>query len=175
MQGMPSLGSAAACGQLVTGTLYFPNLDVPLASADETLERTVSEAVDPTGLGWMGAEYLYLYRPGQASQIMADIVRTARRCSAKPISQGGGGASVAYREYLSTLRGMGDEAVEVNVHSAVFHSPPSLSGLFSASNWIVIRSGNVLLLTDEMGNLSTLDKYLTAATSAAWNAYVKGT
>jgi hypothetical protein len=58
--------------------------------------------------------------------------------------------------------------------SPVFHFPASMAGLFTASNWIVIRSGNVLLVTEEMGNLSRLDKYLTAATSTAWRLYENG-
>ena len=106
---------------------------------------------------------------------MADIVRTGDRCSAKPISlESGGGPSAPIREYVSKLDDMGNEAVEVYLDTPVFHSPASLSGLFTASDWIVSRSGNVLLLTNEMGNISTLNKYLSAVTSAAWQVYEKG-
>jgi hypothetical protein len=105
---------------------------------------------------------------------MAEIVTAADRCSGKPVSSGGGGVPVPFREYPSRLSGMGDEAVEINVRSPVFHSPPSMAGLFSTGSWIVIRSGNVLLVTDEMGSISTLDKYLTAVTATAWRTYEKG-
>jgi hypothetical protein len=142
----------------------FPCGD-PLTHA---LQKTVSAAVDPTGLGWQGSEFLYLYRPGQACQIMADIAQTAGRCSAKPISSGSGGSAVPFGNLCPSWREWADEALEINVHSPVPHDPASMSGLFTASNWIVIRSGNVLPLSDEMGNISTLDKYLTAATSVAW-------
>jgi hypothetical protein len=171
---MPPLGTPASCDGLLQGNSYFPFLKVPIADAAEGLKRPVSAAVDPTGLGWQGGEFLYLYRPGQASQIMTDIARTASRCAAKPISSGGGGPAVTFRENVSELPGMGDDALEVHVDSPVFHSPASLSGLYTASDWVVIRSGNVLLMTYEMGNISTLNKYLTAATSAAWHAYEKG-
>jgi hypothetical protein len=173
--GAPPLGSPASCEGLLQGTLYLPYYEVPIADANDELQRPVSAAVDPTELGWQGGEYLYLYRPGQASQIMTDIVRTASRCAAKPISVESAGTTVMFRENFSELPGMGDEALEVHMDSPVFHSPASLSGLYTASDWVVIRSGNVLLMTWESGNISTLNKYLTATTSAAWHAYEKGT
>jgi len=167
-------GAAISCDTIQIGFTEIPESAAPVAYAGELLEKAVSATVDPTQLGWQGGEFLYLYRPGQASRVMADIISAADRCSGKPVNDGSGGIAVPFREYPSRLSGMGDEAVEVNVHSPVFHFPASMAGLFTAGNWIVIRSGNVLLVTEEMGNISRLDKYLTAATSTAWRLYEKG-
>lgn len=166
---MPSPGTLPPCSSLEQSSFYFEYVKVPAASADEGLYKVASLAEDPTGTGWQGSEFLYLYRSGQASQIMTGLDRTAGRCAAAPITSGSGGSALTYRERVSTLRDMGDEALDVEVRTATFPS-----GVFVAADWIVIRSGNVLIVTDEMGNISTLDKYLTVATSAAWHAYEKG-
>jgi hypothetical protein len=131
----------------------------------------VGQVTKQTGFAWGGWDSVAVYRPGQAEQIMTELTRTAARC-ANVITKGtdGTGTVESTRTKLVTLHRMGDEALEVQARTTVA-APHTVS---VASDWILVRSGDYLLMVGEMGNPVSWNKYLLESAKAAWRKFQKG-
>jgi hypothetical protein len=142
----------------------------PVNEADVTLALAVGQVTKQTGFAWGAGDSVAVYRPGQAGQIMAELARTAARCaSAISKATDGTGSAESTRTHLVTLHGMGDEAFDVQARTTVA-APRTVT---VASDWILIRSGDYLLMVGEMGNPVSWNKYLLESAKAAWRKFRK--
>lgn len=89
--------------------------------------------------------------------------------------------TVVIRAHETPLAGLGDAAIDIQIRTTVHNEKQTLPGGLAvpadtgivSSDAIAIRSGNCLLVTWEMGNPLSWNKYLADATQAAWRAFRK--
>ncbi|HEX6520898.1 MAG TPA: hypothetical protein VF070_12945 [Streptosporangiaceae bacterium] len=170
----PSASPAPAqpsCSSLEVSSDFLGSTTPPVNEADGNLYLAVGQVTKQTGFPWEAWDSVAVYRPGQAGQIMAELARTAARC-ASVISKDtdGIGYVQSTRTHLLTLHGMGDEALDVQAR----HTLAAPRTVPFASDWILIRSGDYLLMVGELGNPVSWNKYLLATMKAAWHKFQKG-
>jgi hypothetical protein len=170
----PSASPAPAqpsCSDLEVQSLFLGSTPSPVNEAGGNLYLAVGQVTRQTGFPWEAWDSVAVYRPGQAGQIMAELARTAARC-ASVISKAtdGAGPAESTRTHLVTLHGMGDEAFDVQAR----HTLAAPRTVTVASDWILIRSGDYLLMVGEMGNPVSWNKYLLESAKAAWLKFRKG-
>jgi hypothetical protein len=159
--------ATATCFYLQTPVTAFSYGVQPELSGASSLDKKLATVItDPTTQVWIGAEVLDVYRTDDgAVQAMNGVAQLAARCSKAPQAQDTAGLQSTDRERLVPMTGLGNQAFEVEFSTVSPNVP------VAASNWVVIRSGRILLTVYEQAISGSVEKYLQAATQAAWRVF----
>jgi hypothetical protein len=153
-----------SCTNLIdpAGALAYNGPKVPIYAVQELIKSSPPHAADPEAQSWGGAEYVIVYRADGAQQAMTGVSQLVRTCARSAETISNNGISVTLRVHLSTIPGIGDQTLDVQVRTS--------NGAFSlASDWTVTRSGHALLVVSEDNTVET--QYLLPVMQAAWKAY----
>jgi hypothetical protein len=97
--------------------------------------------------------------------LLCVLVAAAGCGTSGPKPQDTAGLQSTDRERLVPMTGLGNQAFEVEFSTVSPNVP------VAASNWVVIRSGRILLTVYERAISGSVEKYLQAATQAAWRVF----
>lgn len=167
-QGQQKAGPAfttARCSSLQTWQLFFGYGPAPVLTAAEFLVTTFAKVIsDPLTQEWTGGEDLFVYRGDGAQQVMSGLAQVGARCPGSVVNSAG--QSTHIRTTVSKVAGLGDLALDVQAR--IDNAPYAPT---TAADWIVVRSGNCLLMLYEDPTGVSMSRYLLAAARAAWHAY----
>lgn len=153
------------CIDLVDGPGFFAyNGSAAAIYANEELaKRPPANAVYPELQAWPGDEALIVYRGDGAQEAMSGVTEVVRKCARSAQNVDSNGINVTLRAHLTTISGIGDLTLNVEVRTQESNGRPV------ASDWTVTRSGNALLVVSEGPTIET--QYLLPVAQAAWKAY----
>jgi hypothetical protein len=159
--------ATATCFYLQTPVTAFDYGVQPELSAASSLDKKLATVItDPATQVWIGAEVLDVYpTDDDAVQAMNAVAHVAARCSKAPQTHDIAGLQSTDRERLVPMPGLGNQAFEVEFSTVSPNIP------VAASNWVTIRSGRILLTVYEQSISGSVEKYLQAATQAAWRVF----
>ncbi len=121
-----------------------------------------------------GTEFIYRYAPGGATKALADARALVGRC---PTSQDNDDfGSITYTFSLTSGPALGDESLDVRTGSnaSLKDDQNNSYTVVKQADTVVVRSGDVLIVIDELGREASQTSHVDAEMNAAWKAYTGG-